>query len=170
MTNNHPFWQFIQTIPNFPKDGIDFYDITPLLYGHVDALIDELLKALPNDLMNSVECFAATEARGFVIGSLLSGRTGKSLILIRKQGKLPPPLFSESYGLEYGNDTLEIKADLPASKVLLVDDVLATGGTLKASKTLCQKAGHEVLGALVLLDLTALHDDIGMPVYRVSHN
>lgn len=167
MKSSHPFWQIIHTIPNFPKAGIDFYDITPLLYDHVNTLIDELLNALPKDLLDAVDCFAITEARGFIIGGLLSGHTGKPLMLIRKQGKLPPPVFSESYGLEYGNDTLEIKADLPPSKVLLIDDVLATGGTLKASKRLCQKAGHDVLGTLVLLDLTALHDDVGMPVYHV---
>ncbi|UNU73466.1 adenine phosphoribosyltransferase [Moraxella nasovis] len=167
MKSNHPFWQIIHTIPNFPKEGIDFYDITPLLYNHVSELIDALLAELSPSLLEQIDCFAVTEARGFVIGSLLSGRTGKPLMLIRKKGKLPPPVFSESYGLEYGEDTLEIKADLPISNVLLVDDVLATGGTLKASKILCQKAGHTVLGALVLLDLTKLHGDIGMPSYHV---
>lgn len=169
MNNTHPFWQIIHTIPNFPKQGIDFYDITPLLW-HVDELIDALLGALPEGYLDQVECFATTEARGFVIGSLLSGRTGKPLLLIRKKGKLPPPVFSQTYDLEYGTDTLEIKADVPASKILLVDDVLATGGTLKASKQLCEQAGHDVLGALVLIDLPALHGDIGMPTYRVIHN
>ena len=135
MTRMHPFWQIINTIPNFPKADIDFYDITPLLW-HIDELINELLNALPDGMIDEVECFATTEARGFVIGSLLSGRTSKPLLLIRKAGKLPPP-------------------------------VLATGGTLKASKLLCKKAGHDVLGALVLLDLPNLHDDIGMQVYSV---
>lgn len=169
MKDTHPFWQIIHTIPDFPKAGIDFYDITPLLW-HTKTLVDELLGSLPDGLLDDVECFATTEARGFVIGSLLAGRTGKPLLLIRKKGKLPPPVVSQDYELEYGTDTLEIKANTPACKVLLVDDVLATGGTLKASQTLCQKAGHDVLGALVLLDLPALHGDIDMPVYRVIHN
>jgi adenine phosphoribosyltransferase len=166
MTRTHPFWQIINTIPNFPKADIDFYDITPLLW-HIDELINELLNALPDGMIDEVECFATTEARGFVIGSLLSGRTSKPLLLIRKAGKLPPPLYRQSYDLEYGTDMLEIRADTPKSKILLVDDVLATGGTLKASKLLCKKAGHDVLGALVLLDLPNLHDDIGMQLYSV---
>lgn len=86
MTRTHPFWQIINTIPNFPKADIDFYDITPLLW-HIDELINELLNALPDGMIDEVECFATTEARGFVIGSLLSGRTSKPLLLIRKAGK-----------------------------------------------------------------------------------
>lgn len=169
MKHSHPFWQIIHTVPNFPKADIDFYDITPLLW-HVNELINELLNALPDGMIDEVECFATTEARGFVIGSLLSGRTGKPLLLIRKAGKLPPPVHRQSYDLEYGTDTLEIKADAPKSKVLLVDDVLATGGTLKASKLLCEQAGHNVLGALVLLDLPKLHGDIGMDIYAVMND
>ncbi|STZ13752.1 Adenine phosphoribosyltransferase [Moraxella caviae] len=127
-----------------------------MLYGHVTQLVDELLAALPDGFLDTVGAFATTEARGFVIGSLLAGRTGKPLILIRKAGKLPPPVFSENYTLEYGTDTLQIKANLPKTNVLLVDDVLATGGTLIASKRLCEQAGHGVLGALVLLDLAGI--------------
>ncbi|STZ02672.1 Adenine phosphoribosyltransferase [Moraxella equi] len=95
MKHSHPFWQIIRTVPNFPKADIDFYDITPLLW-HVDELINELLNALPDGMIDEVECFATTEARGFVIGSLLSGRTGKPLLLIRKAGKLPPPAIAKA--------------------------------------------------------------------------
>lgn len=165
-TEVHPFWQVIRTVPNFPKQGIDFYDITPLLYHDVNGLIDALIQAMADD-WSSVDCLVAVEARGFVLASLLSGRLGKPLLLVRKMGKLPPPVYAYSYDLEYGSDTLEMADGLPSSKVLIVDDVLATGGTLKATVNLCQQAGHQVLGALVLLDLVNLHSTMNFPVYTV---
>ena len=163
----HPLWQGIRTVPNFPKAGIDFYDITPLLRQHVDAVIDALLAALPEGLLNEVDCLGAVEARGFVFASLLAGRLGKGMILLRKPGKLPPPVANKSYALEYGKDTLEMQNNLPAERVLLVDDILATGGTLRTAYALCQSAGHTVVGALVLLDLVDLHGDFPVPVYTV---
>lgn len=167
MNHTHPFWQIIRTVPDFPKSGIDFFDITPLLNGHIKELVDELIKAVPTDVLEKVDAFAAVEARGFIFAALLAERTGKNMLLIRKKGKLPPPTFSQDYGLEYGKDTLEIRADDVVGKVLLVDDVLATGGTLTASVNLCQKAGHTVLGGLVLLDLKELHATMPMPIYAV---
>ncbi|MDO5650873.1 MAG: adenine phosphoribosyltransferase [Moraxella sp.] len=167
MISTHPFWQIIRTVPNFPKAGIDFYDITPLLNGHIKTLVDELLSAVPTEVLNQVDTFAAVEARGFIFASLLAERTGKNMLLIRKAGKLPPPTHQESYGLEYGKDTLEIRADIKPANVLLIDDVLATGGTLTASVNLCQKAGHTVLGALVLLDLHTLHGALPVPTFSV---
>lgn len=160
-------WQAIRTVPNFPKEGIDFYDITPLLRGHIDEVIDALLAALPEGLIDDVDCLAAIEARGFVFASLLAGRLGKSMILLRKPGKLPPPVANKSYALEYGEDTLEMQDNLEPAKVLLVDDILATGGTLKTAHELCLQAGHTVEGVLVLLDLVDLHDTFSMPVYTV---
>ncbi len=165
--NNHPFWDIIRTVPNFPKEGIDFYDITPLLYAHVDAVIDALLDALPEGLLDEVDSLVGIEARGFVFASLLAGRLGKSMMLLRKPGKLPPPVANKAYALEYGSDTLEIQEGLPSAKVLLVDDILATGGTLTTALELCKQAGHEVAGALVLLDLVELHDPFPVPVYKV---
>ncbi len=163
----HEFWNIIRTVPNFPKAGVDFYDITPLLHGHVNAVIDALLAALPNGLLENIDCFAAIEARGFIFASLLAGRLGKGMILLRKPGKLPPPVTSKAYALEYGEDILEIQSNLAAQKVLLVDDILATGGTLKTAYELCLEAGHDVTGVLVLIDLVALHGDFPMPVYTV---
>lgn len=163
----HDFWNVIRTVPNFPKPGIDFYDITPLLRTHIEPVIDELLAALPEGLLDEVDCLAAIEARGFVFASLLSGRLGKGIILLRKPGKLPPPVANKSYALEYGNDTLEMQDDLPPAKVLLVDDILATGGTLTTAYELCCSANHQVLGALVLLDLVELHQAFPVPVYSV---
>lgn len=163
----HEFWEIIRTVPDFPKPGIAFYDITPLLRTHVVEVIDALLAALPEGLLDEVDCLAAIEARGFVFASLLAGRLGKGIILLRKPGKLPPPVANKSYALEYGNDTLEMQDNLPPAKVLLVDDILATGGTLTTAYELCQSAHHQVLGALVLLDLEGLHTPFAVPVYSV---
>ena len=167
LNTDHPFWQIIRTVPDFPKPGIDFYDITPLLRSHVDAVIDALLDALPEGLMDEVDCLGAVEARGFVFASMLSGRLGKGMILLRKPGKLPPPVANKAYALEYGKDTLEMQNNLPPERVLLVDDILATGGTLTTAYELCQSAEHTVVGALVLLDLVDLHGAFPVPVYTV---
>lgn len=164
---SHPLWKAIRTVPDFPKPGIDFYDITPLLLHHVDEVIDALLNALPEGLLDEVDCLVAIEARGFIFASLLSGRLGKGMILLRKPGKLPPPVANKSYALEYGSDTLEIQGDMQPRKILLVDDILATGGTLNTAYQLCKDAGHEVAGVLVLLDLVGLHDPFPAPVYSV---
>lgn len=163
----HPLWRAIRTVPNFPKEGIDFFDITPLLRGHIDEVIDALLEALPAGLMDEVDCLGAVESRGFVFASLLAGRLGKSTLLIRKPGKLPPPVISKSYDLEYGSDTLELQANLEPANILLVDDILATGGTLNTAYQLCLEAGHSVAGVLVLLDLVDLHGEFPAPVYTV---
>lgn len=163
----HPFWHIIRTIADFPKVGVDFYDITPLLRSHVTEVIDALLLALPKDLIDNVDCLGAIEARGFVFASLLAGRLGKGMILLRKPGKLPPPVANKSYSLEYGKDTLEMQSNLPPERVLLVDDILATAGTLTTAYELCRSAGHTVVGALVLLDLVDLHGEFPVPIYTV---
>lgn len=165
--SSHPFWQIIRTVPNFPKQGIDFYDITPLLRNHIKAVIEALLAALPDGMFEQIDCFAGVEARGFIFASLLAGHTGKGMILVRKEGKLPPPVANKSYALEYGKDTLEMQAELPPANVLVIDDILATGGTLRATIGLCEEAGHTVMGALVLLDLVDLHQPLEVPVYTV---
>ena len=165
--HTHPFWQIIRTVPNFPKPGIDFYDITPLLRHHIKEVISALLAALPDGVFEQVDCFAAVEARGFIFASLLAGHTGKGMVFVRKEGKLPPPVTNQSYALEYGKDTLEMQSNLSPANVLVIDDILATGGTLRATVNLCQSAGHHVLGALVLLDLVNLHGPLDIPVYSV---
>ena len=141
LNTDHPFWQIIRTVPDFPKVGIDFYDITPLLRSHINAVIDEMLAVLPAGLLDDVDCLGAVEARGFVFASLLAGRLGK--------------------------DMLEMQNNLPPERVLLVDDILATGGTLMTAYELCKSAKHTVVGALVLLDLVDLHGEFPVPVYTV---
>lgn len=167
LNTDHPFWQVIRTVPDFPKVGIDFYDITPLLRSHIIDVIDALLAVLPDGLMDEVDCLGAVEARGFLFASLLAGRLGKGMILLRKPGKLPPPVANKAYALEYGKDTLEMQNNLPPERVLLVDDILATGGTLTTAYELCKSASHTVVGALVLLDLVGLHGPFPVPVYTV---
>lgn len=167
LNTDHPFWRIIRTVPDFPKVGIDFYDITPLLRSHINAVIDEMLAALPTGLLDDIDCLGAVEARGFVFASLLAGRLGKGMILLRKPGKLPPPVANKAYALEYGQDTLEMQNNLPPERVLLVDDILATGGTLMTAYELCKSAEHTVVGALVLLDLVDLHGEFPVPVYTV---
>lgn len=166
---NHPFWQIIRTVNDFPKAGIEFYDLTPLLQHHVSNVTDALLACLPDGLFDEIDCLVGVESRGFLFASLLAGRTGKGMTVVRKAGKLPPPVVREGYDLEYGSDTLEIlqNQDPIIKKVLIVDDILATGGTLKATAKLCQSAGYEVEGALVLIDLVDLHQDLGLPVFTV---
>ena len=160
-------WSHIRSVQDFPKPGISFFDLTPLFMSQIDALTDALIESIPAEALEEVDSFVAVEARGFVLASLLSQRLGKGLLLVRKAGKLPPPVVGVGYSLEYGMDRLEMSAGVPAQKVIVVDDVLATGGTLKAVKELADKCGHQVLGASIFLDLPDLHGDLGFNVWTV---
>lgn len=160
-------WSSIRTVQDFPKPGICFYDLTPLFMNNLVELTDALIASIPAEQLAEVDSFVAVEARGFVLASLLAQRTGKSLLLVRKAGKLPPPVIGVGYSLEYGLDRLEMSADIEPQKVIIVDDVLATGGTLKAVKQLMNKCEHTVLGASIFLDLPDLHKDLGMTVWSV---
>lgn len=156
-----PFLDIIRTVPNFPKAGIDFYDIMPLLSAkHLPCVSQAMLDIIDPDVLAQADCFVGVEARGFVLATALSLSAQKGLILIRKQGKLPPPVYRQSYSTEYSCDTLEISQHITPCNVIIVDDVLATGGTLKTSIRLATQAGHHVLGSVVLMDLTALHTPI----------
>ena len=168
MSNLSTFlWSHIRTVPHFPKPGVDFYDLTPLFMNNLDSLTDALIASIPAEKLAEVESFIAVEARGFVLASLLAQRTGKGLVLVRKAGKLPPPVVGVGYSLEYGMDRLEMSADIAAQKVIIVDDVLATGGTLKAVNQLMHKCQHTVLGASIFLDLPDLHQDLGLEIWSV---
>ncbi|WP_180027978.1 adenine phosphoribosyltransferase [Acinetobacter sp. YH16032] len=160
-------WSHIRTVQDFPKPGICFFDLTPLFMQSITPLTDALIESIPAEQLAEVESFVAVEARGFVLASLLAQRTGKGLLLVRKAGKLPPPVIGVGYSLEYGMDRLEMSADVQAQKVIIVDDVLATGGTLKAVKQLMDKCQHTVLGASIFLDLPDLHADLGMNIWSV---
>ena len=160
-------WSHIRTVQDFPKPGICFFDLTPLFMQSIAPLTDALIDSIPADQLAEVESFVAVEARGFVLASLLAQRTGKGLLLVRKAGKLPPPVVGVGYSLEYGMDRLEMSADVQPQKVIIVDDVLATGGTLKAVKQLMDKCQHTVLGASIFLDLPDLHQDLGLNIWSV---
>ena len=160
-------WSKIRTVQNFPKPGIFFFDLTPLFMSNIELLTDALIASIPAEKLQEVDSFVAVEARGFVLASLLAQRLGKGLLLVRKAGKLPPPVVGVGYSLEYGMDRLEMSAEIEPQKIIIVDDVLATGGTLKAVKQLVDKCNHELLGASIFLDLPDLHTDLGLTVWSV---
>jgi adenine phosphoribosyltransferase len=148
----------IRDVPDFPKAGIVFRDITPLLrspeaMAHVE---DRLHEAFGNAGVTAV---AGIESRGFIFGANLARRMGVAFIPIRKAGKLPAACISESYALEYGEATVEIHEDAARAgdRVLIVDDLLATGGTAAASVRLVERLGAEVAGLAFVVELTFLH-------------
>ncbi|HSV27861.1 MAG TPA: adenine phosphoribosyltransferase [Sedimentisphaerales bacterium] len=149
--------QFIREIPDWPKKGVMFRDITPLLAHHYAFGVAVNLIIQPF-LNSSIDYVAAVEARGFIFGVAAAQRLGAGIIPIRKAGKLPHQTHSESYALEYGTDSIEIHKDaVPAgANVLLVDDLLATGGTMVAAARLIEKIPARVAGVAFLIELDGL--------------
>lgn len=151
------FKDSIRVIPDFPQTGISFKDITTLLKDGAKyrAAIDEL-KALVAHL--EIDVIAGPEARGFVVGAPLAYALGVGFVPIRKSGKLPYETIEAGYALEYGKDTLAMHTDAikPGQKVLIADDLLATGGTIATSVNLVEQLGGQVVGAAFLIELTAL--------------
>ena len=148
---------YIPAIPDFPKPGILFRDITPLLANA--AAFRQTIKGLAQLVAGRpIDLVAAAEARGFLFAAPLALELGTGLVLIRKKGKLPSKCISHEYLLEYGTDTLEIHADcvFPGARVLVVDDVLATGGTIDACCRLVEKAGGTVTACAFILELASL--------------
>ncbi len=148
---------FIRDIPDFPLPGIVFRDITPLLAdaGALDAAVDQLAQIVrPLD----VDMVIAAEARGFVLGPALARELGAGFVLARKPGKLPHETTSAEYALEYGTDALEVHTDAitPGSRVLVHDDLLATGGTAGALCHLVEQLGGQVVACAFLIELSDL--------------
>jgi adenine phosphoribosyltransferase len=141
----------IRDVPDFPTPGILFRDIAPLLREHFAATIDALDALLSAEQWQQIDAVAGIESRGFILGAALAARRGKGFVLVRKKGKLPPPVVDISYSLEYGSGVLEMQRG--SGGLLLVDDVLATGGTLTASAELCERAGYQVRALAVLINL-----------------
>lgn len=148
----------IRLVPNFPAEGVLFEDLTPVL-ADAEAfrtVVDGLAEACEE---LGAELIGGLDARGFLLGSAVAYKMGLGILAIRKAGKLPPPVLHQDYSLEYGHAALEIPADsseLKGKKIALVDDVLATGGTLYGAKLLLEKAGAEVVGNVVIIEVTGL--------------
>jgi adenine phosphoribosyltransferase len=143
-------------VADFPEPGIQFKDLTPVLADpHGLAVITAALA----EFAAGAELVAGIDARGFLVGGAVAHRLGIGVLAVRKAGKLPPPVYSETYDLEYGTATLEVPADgleLTGRNIVIIDDVLATGGTLAATSRLLTRAGANVTGAAVVLELGAL--------------
>src|ERR1035437_5327484 len=123
--------QAIIDVADFPRPGILFRDITPLLRDHFDATVQALDALLTEEEWNSIDALAGIESRGFILGAALAIHRRKGFVLVRKQGKLPPPVVDVAYDLEYGSGVLEMQRG--QGRLMLIDDVLATGGTMTAA-------------------------------------
>ncbi|WP_051468939.1 adenine phosphoribosyltransferase [Mycolicibacterium tusciae] len=146
----------MREVPDFPEPGVHFKDLTPLLAdAHGLASVTDAL----SETAHGADLVAGIDARGFLLGAAVALRLGIGVLAVRKGGKLPPPVHSETYQLEYGSATLELPADgieLAGRTVVIIDDVLATGGTVAATHRLLQHCGAIVSCAAVVLELTAL--------------
>ena len=146
--------KMIRDVPDFPKPGVMFKDISPLL-ASAEAL-HYVTQLFGNSCdMSQIDAFVGIESRGFIFASLCASHFKKGFIPLRKAGKLPPPVMGESYQLEYGSATLEMSPG--HGRVMILDDVLATGGTLRAAVSICEKAGYQTQQVGVLIDLTFLN-------------
>ena len=148
--------QAIADIPDFPRPGILFRDISPLLRDHFDAAIQALDALLSDAEWSEIDALAGIESRGFILGAALANRRGKGFVLVRKQGKLPPPVVDAAYDLEYGSGVLEMQRG--RGRLVLIDDVLATGGTMTAAADLCQLAGYQLHALVALMDLNIVRN------------
>ncbi len=167
--------KLIRTIPHYPKEGIMFRDITTLLKD------PEGFKTTINLLVNkyknaNIDYIAGIEARGFILGSALAFALGKGFIPVRKKGKLPGKTITQSYDLEYGSDTIEIHEDAihKGANILLIDDLIATGGTAIGAITLIEKVGGKVVECAFVVDLPELGgakkiQDLGHKVFSLCH-
>jgi len=156
----------IRGVPDFPKPGILFYDISPLL-AHAEAwktAIDRLADAVA---AHEPDVLVGIESRGFLVAAPLALRLGKGFVMVRKRNKLPGERISHTYDLEYGSDTIEIQSDAikPGARVVVLDDLLATGGTMAAAIQLLRSVGGDVRAAAFLIELTFLggRDKLGVP-------
>lgn len=148
--------QYIENVADFPRPGILFRDISPLLRAHFDTTLQTLEALLSPVEWQAIDAIAGIESRGFILGAALAARLGKGFVLVRKQGKLPPPVVDATYDLEYGSGVLEMQPG--SGRIVLIDDVLATGGTMSAAADLCVRAGYRVQALVTLIDLKIVAD------------
>ncbi len=156
----------IRSIPDFPQPGIQFYDISTLL-ADADAWQVAMGRMARAVLPHQPDILAGIESRGFLVAAPLALKLGCGFIMVRKAGKLPGPTVPYTYELEYGTDTVEVQADAitPGQRVVIIDDLLATGGTMLAASELLRQVGADVRGAACLIELTFLNgrDKIDIP-------
>lgn len=161
--------EYVTSIPDFPEPGIIFRDITSVI-GDPDGLklaidsLDDLLEGVDYDVV------AGAESRGFIFGTPLAYKNGKGFVLVRKKGKLPRETIEASYDLEYGSATIEMHKDAikPGQKVVLVDDLIATGGTMEAAARLVEELGGEVVKIIFLIELAGLKGREKLAKYDVA--
>ena len=160
---------YIRTIPDFPEEGVMFRDLTTVIQDPdgLHLAIDEMLKKLDGVEFDVV---AGAESRGFILGAPIAYETGRGFALIRKAGKLPCETVSAKYDLEYGSAEVEMHMDaiLPGQKVVLIDDLIATGGTIEAAIHLIEKLGGEVVKVLFLMELAGLEGRKRLKGYDVD--
>ncbi|MBN1308775.1 MAG: adenine phosphoribosyltransferase [Chitinispirillaceae bacterium] len=157
----------IRKVPDFPKPGILFYDITSI-FTNPEAFRYTVAKMIEQYRADKVDGVIAIESRGFLLGACYAEKTGIPLVLARKKGKLPGKTLRQSYDLEYGSATLEIhEADLtPGRRWLIIDDLIATGGTLRAVATMVERAGSQVAGIFAIIGLPFLNYQETIGHYR----
>lgn len=143
--------QHIASVPDFPKPGILFRDIMPLLRDQFGPTVDAMDALLEDREWQRIDCIGGIESRGFILGAAMALRRGKGFVAIRKRGKLPPPVQHLDYALEYGQATIEMQPG--RGGILIVDDVIATGGSMSAAAELCERSGYQVQAMVALLDL-----------------
>jgi len=163
------FAKYIRSIPDFPKPGINFKDITTLVQnGPVFAQVVKELAAPFKDM--GIEQVLGAEARGFIFGAPVALELGAGFIPVRKPGKLPGETISVSYELEYGTDAIEIHSDAikPGQKILIVDDLLATGGTAAAMVKLVEQVGGNILGISFLIELSFINGRAALGEYPIT--
>ena len=150
---------YIDSVKDWPQEGINFKDISPILAN--PKAFNESISGMCNLINHEPQMIAGVDARGFIFASAMAERLSIGMLLLRKGGKLPPPKIDIQYELEYGLDQLEIKgAETRGTEIVLIDDILATGGTMSAACDLCIKAGYTVKQALVFIDLVNVHEEI----------
>jgi adenine phosphoribosyltransferase len=160
-----------RNVADFPQPGVQFKDLTPLFADSdgMTAVTDALA-----EIASGADLVAGIDSRGFLVAAAVAGRLGTGVLAIRKGGKLPPPVYTERYDLEYGSATLEIPAEgvaLRGRRVVVIDDVLATGGTIAAAARLLDRTGADVTAAAVVVELTALGGRVALaplPVHSLS--
>ncbi|MEE3329853.1 MAG: adenine phosphoribosyltransferase [Myxococcota bacterium] len=160
--------QYIRDVPDFPKPGILFRDLTPLL-GNAEALRKAVAAMTAPFREDQIDCVLGTEARGFIFGTAVALELGVGFVPARKPGKLPYQTREVSYDLEYGTDTVEMHIDgvSKGQRVLVVDDLIATGGTARATVELARQSGGEIVGCSFLIELDGLAGTATLGVDRI---